>query len=294
MSNGMTKSFSSMMSSISSSLYSDSSSVSWTNVALVGTTATVMVITGMRWYASSKYKTRYGVMKCYCGQVEVDIYQPPSNYVYLETPSLQCLCHDCTTQVKKVLDSGGSGKIPQEYKDQFCSPGVPCLQLYDSEILVKKGHEYISSMKFTAKSDNRRVYASCCGTPLAISIESAPLDLIHPPTMTMVDEDDADGNNQTNTNTIPFPTKDLVPTVCVHSHNMSEDDPKYHSGPPTMKMAHHENAPGFILYTIGRLIVLALGIGSYGPGKGFPKNEPVGIGLDSITSSASSTTKPKS
>ena len=145
-------------------------------------------------------------------------------------------------------------------------PGVDTTILYDSEIQVVRGQSYLQSMKLSPKSDNRRIYSTCCGTPMLISSESAPVNLVY--CCNMKGEKDGEPS-----------VINVTPSRCVHA----PDDAKVPEGSTTTRIAKGTFAPVLILNAISRLLLLTF-VGSYGPGSGVPIGEgkEMEIGLDSI------------
>ena len=213
---------------------------------------------------SQRLPTRRAQLVCRCGNVAVDIHQPPSNYCLMETPCLQCACTDCVSFVEACVGD----KRSREY----CTPGVHNAIFYDSELLVAKGASSIRNMKLTKHSENRRIYTSCCGTPLGISIDYTGVNLILSNLVRPV------ARLESNEEALPK----LAPTVCFFS---KEANPKYSIEPASIQLIPKRGAPRFILYCLTRMVVLLL-VGSYGPGEGFPRT-PLTIGLKSIPSTKS-------
>lgn len=144
-------------------------------------------------------------------------------------------------------------------------PGIDTTILYDSEMQVTRGQSYLQSMKLSQNSDNRRIYSTCCGTPILISSESAPVNLVY--CCNMKGEKDGEPS-----------TINVTPACCVHAPENS----KAPEG-SKMRIAHGTFAPIFILNTIGRLLLLVFA-GSYGPGTGVPigDGKEMEIGMDTI------------
>jgi hypothetical protein len=95
---------------------------------------------------------------CKCGKVALTI----------ESPSalrLVCYCKDCRGYYNTLNEQAHSHKHEEAaLLDKW--GGVDYTQIYPSEISVKQGQEYLKTCLIREKSPIRRVYASCCDTPL--------------------------------------------------------------------------------------------------------------------------------
>jgi hypothetical protein len=146
--------------------------------------------------------------------------------------------------------------------------------MYDSEILVTKGQDYIQSMKLSKKTENRRIYTKCCGTPLGISDDRVGVNMIVP---NLIKKTTA----LLEPNEIDFPNLPLEPTVCLYADNTKAAGKTI--SPQSMKLIPSTFAPGFIGLCLYRVALLAA-VGGRGPGKGFPTNGQVEIGIETSTS----------
>jgi Family of unknown function (DUF6151) len=220
------------------------------------------------WWNPREKRTRRAKLQCSCGEVEAQIYMPSANYKYLDTACFQCSCTDCVGWADAVVEAGASKTKLLE----ICTPGFPCLSLYDSEILVTKGQNLLKSMKLSAKSENRRIHSTCCNTPLAISVDHTSLNLVN---YLFV---------QTKTNAydlheIGFPPDVLIPAVCLHGKTAQANRK---INPESMKVVPYVDAK-YILGIISRVLLLLL-LGTRGPGAGFPTTGDIDIGIESIQS----------
>lgn len=176
----------------------------------------------------------------------------------------------------QVLEAGKSDKA---FRKSYFDPGVAQVLFYDSEVDIIQGSEYLEHMKLSAKTENRRVFARCCGSPISVSPDHSHLNLVYCSVVKPTPEKDC-GDTE-----IPFPAKVLdEPTVLLHAGSLDDSaatvDKTRH---PDMQVVSGAFAPATIFSIISRLILL-LGMGDRGPGKGFPvaKGKEVGIGYDSI------------
>lgn len=146
--------------------------------------------------------------------------------------------------------------------------------MYDSEILVTKGQKHIQSMKLSKRTENRRCYAKCCGTPLGDSIDHVGINLIYP---NLIEKTTV----PLEPNEIDFPMSLLTPTLCLYAdHNKAIGKTV---APDTMEMIPSTFAPKFISKCLYRVALLAA-VGGRGPGKGFPTNGDIDIGIETIKS----------
>jgi hypothetical protein len=151
---------------------------------------------------------------------------------------------------------------------------------YDSEIKLVEGHDQLEHMKLSKRTENRRVFAKCCGTPLAICPDHSHLNLVYCPVVKPL-EAKACAEHE-----IPFPERVLdQPTVLLLAYHLGDDatNQETKSKHPNMKIVPHHFAPLSILSILSRLILL-IGMGARGPGKGFPVegDKKVGIGYEAI------------
>jgi len=110
-------------------------------------------------------------------------------------------------------------------------------------------------MKLSKGSDCRRLYASCCGTPLAIQAGPLPWYLFY----------------ARNIETGEIPTK---ASICVRAQRDAQGD--------DLKIVKGAFAPMLVVTMLSRIVLLAF-VGSYGPGTGLPSDcGPLGIGAASI------------
>jgi hypothetical protein len=179
--------------------------------------------------------------------------------------------------VKQVLKAGSTDST---FQKSFFDPGVPTVVFYDSEIQVVQGQDQLESMKLSQRTENRRVFAKCCGTPLAISADHSHLNLVYCPVVKPV-EAKACAQDE-----IPFPQSILdQPTFLVLAHRLGDaaTNQQTKTKHPNMKIIPHHFAPVSILSMVCRLLLL-IGMGARGPGKGFPVEgqKKVGIGYESI------------
>ncbi|CAB9520270.1 expressed unknown protein [Seminavis robusta] len=221
--------------------------------------------------------TRRATLQCHCGKVKAEIHQPAANYKYAETQNIQCGCNDCMGYCKAVLKEGST---EDAFQESFFNPGVPTILFYSSEIKLVSGKELLAHMKISPKTENRRVFTTCCGTPLSISPDGSPLNLVYCPTISPLTDC---GENE-----VPFPREVLdKPTLCFHGRKFLEDPAsQVKAKQPQMTVIAEHNAPKFVLGMIGRLLLL-VGLGAKGPGEGFPVEDgkTVGIGYEAITKS---------
>ncbi|CAB9523411.1 expressed unknown protein [Seminavis robusta] len=237
--------------------------------------ASSAAILGLVLSKRSQKATRRATLECRCGKVKAEIHQPAANYKYLETTNMQCGCNDCMGYCKAVLKEGSTDDA---FQNSFFNPGVPTILLYSSEIKIVAGKEYLEHMKLSPKTDNLRVFTTCCGTPVSVSSESAPMNLVYCPNI--------HPSTKCGQNEVPFP-KDVLDksTLCFHGARFLKDPPSLAKAEQIqMRVVAEANAPGFILGLLGRLVLL-VGLGARGPGEGFPvaDGKTVGIGYDSIT-----------
>jgi hypothetical protein len=143
--------------------------------------------------------------------------------------------------------------------------------MYDSEISVTRGQNLVKSMKLSEKTPNRRVYSKCCATPLGVSLDSMGTNLVYPPNITETNLQPDD---------IAFPPESLEPQMCLFSNNTRPEKKVF---PEDLLLISSAFAPKFIGLYISRLVIL-LGLGAKGPGKGFPTTGELDIGIDSIKS----------
>lgn len=172
------------------------------------------------------------------------------------------------------------GSTDAAFQKTFFDPGVPTILFYDSEIKVTHGKELLENMKLSKKTENRRVFAKCCGTPIAICPDHSHLNLVYSNIITP-----SAFSKKANSNEIPFPEDVLQnATVCLHaSHLETADTDAAKEKYPEMKIVAGAGAPIEIVKIISRLLLL-IGMGQRGPGDGFPVGEgkTVGIGYESI------------
>lgn len=168
------------------------------------------------------------------------------------------------------------GSSDEAFQKGFFDPAVPTILLYDSEIIVTAGKENLESMKLSEKTENRRVFAKCCGTPIAIAPDHSHLNLVY---CSIIKPSTDCGENE-----IPFPAAIIDhPTVLLHAENLDSIADEFKTKHPTMKIIPTLVAPVEIFKILARLGLL-LGMGSRGPGEGFPLGEgkTIGYGIESI------------
>lgn len=146
--------------------------------------------------------------------------------------------------------------------------------MYDSEILVTKGQDQIQSMKLSKKTENRRIYTKCCGTPLGISVDHVGINMIVP---NLIQKTTA----PLESNEVDFPDIPPEPTLCLYVDNTKAAGKEI--SPKSMKLIPSTFAPAFIGICLYRVALLAA-VGGRGPGKGFPTNGEVEIGIEIIKS----------
>ncbi|GKY96323.1 hypothetical protein MPSEU_000592000 [Mayamaea pseudoterrestris] len=93
-------------------------------------------------------------LKCSCGKVQFAVDSP-------SVLRLVCYCKDCRGYVKTLNDKAANVTTPLDDWG-----GADWSSIYPSEITVTQGKEYLAVCKIREKSGIRRVYASCCHTPL--------------------------------------------------------------------------------------------------------------------------------
>lgn len=214
-------------------------------------------------------KTRRGELVCKCGKVKIQIYMPASNYKFVETLTFQCACEDCVDWAEKVIDSGSFIKEQAE----TCAPGNPNMVLYDGEICVDQGKEFIKSMKLSEKTPNRRIYSRCCGTPLGISIDGSGINMVNYLAIQKCTKKLVE-------NEVDFPPEVLEPSCCLHG---SEAKPEKKVKPESLKIVPKVEAK-FMATHFVRVFFYAI-LGTRGPGTGFPTVGEVDIGIDTIKTS---------
>lgn len=97
-------------------------------------------------------------VQCHCGQVKVVIDSPSA---------LRFVCYskDCRGYVQSLNElAEANGHPPIAKLDPW--GGVDYTQIYPSEIAVKDGQDRVKTVLIRPESPIRRVYASCCYTPL--------------------------------------------------------------------------------------------------------------------------------
>ena len=199
-------------------------------------------------------KTRRGQLVCKCEKVKIQIYMPASNYKFVETLSFQCACEDCVDWADKVIESGSYKKEQAE----TCTPGNPNMVLYDSEICVDQGEEFIKSMKLSEKTPNRRIYSKCCGTPLGISIDGSGINMVNYLVV-------QNCNKKLEKNEVDFPSEVLEPSCCLHG---SEAKPDKKVKPESLKIVPKVEAT-FMASHFLRIFFYAI-LGTKGPGYRIP------------------------
>ena len=93
-------------------------------------------------------------VKCTCGKVQLAINSP-------SVLRLVCYCKDCRGYINTL---NGKAETPTTPLDSY--GGVDWTSIYPSEIKVSQGQDHMSVCKIRDASQIRRVYASCCNTPL--------------------------------------------------------------------------------------------------------------------------------
>ena len=131
-------------------------------------------------------------------------------------------------------------------------------------------------MKLSKKTENRRIFAKCCGTPLAISADHSHLNLVYSNLIKPINDWNCKENE------VPYPTSVCAQyAVCLHAENLGNIPDEYKKKYPTMKIIPTLVAPVTILGILGRLVLL-MGMGSRGPGQGLYLEKEIGIGYESI------------
>lgn len=206
-----------------------------------------------------KPKVRRGIYACNCGKVQAELIVQPASYKYIEQPSLMCCCSDCVDSCEAMLAAKKATN-----SERYFSPGVHLMLFFDQEVHFRKGKEYLKAVKLTKKSANRRLYASCCGTPLAIAEHG--LNHLFAANILSCEKLQAE----------EVPLTSTPPTVCLHyrENRMPGETPR------GTKVIPWIVAPRAIGGIIARLIVTAPFY--KGTGNGFPLTEDLSIGLESI------------
>ena len=148
---------------------------------------------------------------------------------------------------------------------------------YDSEVKVTTGTENLEHMKLSKKTENRRVFAKCCGTPIGIAPDHSHLNLVYTNLLSPVKDCKEDE--------VPFPESILHnATTLFFASRLGESCKKEAASKhPEMRVVPTVVAPRHILAIVARLLLL-IGMGARGPGEGFPVGEDkkVGIGYEAI------------
>ena len=153
----------------------------------------------------------------------------------------------------KVLKEGSSDAA---FQNEFFDPAIPTLQLYDSEIQITAGKVHLEHMKLSKKTENRRVFAKCCGTPIAICPDHSHLNLVY----SNLIKPTKDWNCKENE--IPFPTSVIEQFgVCLWANKLSKISEDHKKKYPTMKIIPTIVAPVEISKIVFRLLWL-LGMGA--------------------------------
>ena len=170
------------------------------------------------------------------------------------------------------------GSTDEAFKKGFFDPAVPTLQFYDSELVVAAGKEHLEHMKLSTKTENRRIFAKCCGTPIGISTDHSHMNLVYS-NLIKPTKDGECGENE-----VPFPTTVIGQFgVCLHAENLGAFPEEYKKKHPTMKIIPTTVAPVEIIKILSRLALL-IGMGARGPGEGFAlgSEKEIGYGYESI------------
>ena len=96
---------------------------------------------------------------CRCGKVQLAIDSPSALRFVCYSKDCRGYFQTLNEQTQKLL-----GRPPAAVLDAW--GGVDLTQIYPSEITVVRGSEHMEVVKIRPESPIRRVYASCCGTPL--------------------------------------------------------------------------------------------------------------------------------
>jgi hypothetical protein len=153
---------------------------------------------------------------------------------------------------------------------------------YDSELSVTRGKEHLESIKLSIKTENRRIFASCCGTPIAIAPEHSYLNLVYSNLIRSVPQMSCQEKE------VPYPMSVVRSyNLVLHAENLNLDEnatKDIQSKHPSMKIIPTVVAPVEISKILGRLVLL-LALGSSGPGEGFPmgQGKAIGYGIESIS-----------
>mmetsp|Transcript_4186 Transcript_4186/g.7984 ORF Transcript_4186/g.7984 Transcript_4186/m.7984 type:complete len:209 (-) Transcript_4186:108-734(-) len=108
-------------------------------------------------------KPRYSSWSCACGKVKGIVKVREMDYT-----STKCFCKSCrNVDVWCALYKGFKGSVSDE------DGGICLLQMCKSDILLKRGDEYIKCAKYKEDAVLARFYASCCGAPLMNSIRNS-------------------------------------------------------------------------------------------------------------------------
>lgn len=131
-----------------------------------------------------------------------------------------------------------------------------------------KGHEYLKSMKLSSNTSYRRIYSTCCGTPMSVSLDKTCVNLIYTPNLK---EEEVLMEMEIDLSPIP-------PTAVFYSSQAIPTKPSAFTGTRTRRGTFDSNT---ILHCISRLTMLFF-LGEKGPGHGFPIIGQVQIGIDTI------------
>lgn len=131
-----------------------------------------------------------------------------------------------------------------------------------------KGHEYLKSMKLSSNTCNRRIYSTCCGTPMGISLDRTYVNLIYTPNLK---EEEVLMEMEVDLSPLP-------PTAVFYSTQAIPTKP---SAPMGMRTGRGNFDTITILHCISRLALLFF-LGEKGPGQGFPIIGQVQIGITTI------------
>ena len=97
-------------------------------------------------------------IQCKCGRVKVAIDSPSAL-------RLVCYCKDCRGYYNTLNEIASSNhKEPAAVLDNW--GGVDWTQLYPSELRILEGEQYLTTCLIRPKSRIRRVYSTCCYTPM--------------------------------------------------------------------------------------------------------------------------------
>jgi hypothetical protein len=135
--------------------------------------------------------------------------------------------------------------------------------MYTSEIQLTSGEEFIKAVKISPKTMNVRFYATCCNTPLGMTLTYAPwLTYVYTPNI-------VEGQD----------VLSIKPKAIVYYDKRIHDKPDPYSEDEEVYKYNSNQFPGNLVKLLFHRWALLSILGERGPGTGFPfswKNVDIG------------------